>query len=100
MGLPAGIITDKDLRDRVVSKSRDLQHPVKTIQSVSLVGPRPGEGGGRGPVRALRYDIHHLLVVDNGKLMGVVTRNDLLRLQGATPLSLVREIEGQQPLRD
>jgi CBS domain-containing protein len=98
LGLPAGIITDKDLRDRVVSKSRDLRHPVKTIQSVSLVRAEAGEDGVEALFKMLRYNIHHLLVVDNGKLRGIVTRNDLLRLQGATPLSLVREIEGQQTI--
>ncbi len=98
VGLPAGIITDKDLRDRVVSKSRDLHLPVKTIQSVSLVRAEAGEDGVEALFKMLRYDIHHLLVVDNGKLMGIVTRNDLLRLQGTTPLSLVREIEGQQTI--
>ena len=98
VGLPAGIITDKDLRDRVVSKSRDLHLPVKTIQSVSLVRAEAKEDGVEALFKMLRYDIHHLLVVDNGKLGGIVTRNDLLRLQGATPLSLVREIEGQQTI--
>ena len=98
VGLPAGIMTDKDLRNRVVSKSRDLHLPVKTIQSVSLVRAEAREDGVEALFKMLRYNIHHLLVVDNGKLRGVVTRSDLLRLQGTTPLSLVREIEGQQTI--
>ena len=43
LGLPAGIITNKDLRDKVVSKGRDTGQPVKKIQSVSLVKAEAGE---------------------------------------------------------
>jgi CBS domain-containing protein len=37
LGLPTGIITANDLRDKVVSKGRDPGLPVKRVQSVSLV---------------------------------------------------------------
>ena len=46
----------------------------------------------------LRHNIHHLLVVDQGRLRGIVTNHDLLILQGTSPVSVVREIEGQTDL--
>lgn len=97
-GLPSGIITNKDLRDKVVSKGRDPGLPVKKIQSVSLVRAEAGEHCIEALFKMIHYDIHHLLVVDKGRLKGVVTTHDLMKLQGASPISLVREIEGRHSL--
>jgi CBS domain-containing protein len=100
LGLPSGIITIKDLRDKVVSRGRDPHLPVKRIQSVSLVRAEAGEHCIEALFKMIHYNIHHLLVVDQGRLKGVVTTHDLMKLQGASPISLVREIEGRNSLED
>ena len=43
----------------------------------------------------MRYNIHHLLVVEKGELAGIMTSHDLMMLQGTSPLSVAREIENQ-----
>ncbi len=93
MGLPTGIITNKDLRDKVVSKGRDTGQPVKRIQSLSLVKAEAGELCIEALFKMIHYNIHHLLVLDNGRLKGIITANDLMKLQGKSPISIVREIE-------
>lgn len=98
-GLPAGIITDRDLRDRVVSKNRDVNLPASTIQSVSLIKAEAGEHCIEALYKMLLYNIHHLLVITNGRLKGVISSHDLMMLQGTSPTSLVREIEGHQDLQ-
>ncbi len=35
--IPTGIVTDKDLRDKVISKDRSVRDPIHTIMSVSLI---------------------------------------------------------------
>jgi len=97
-GLPSGIITTKDLRDKVVSKGRDPSLPVKRVQSVSLVRAEAGDHCIEALFKMIHYNIHHLLVVDKGRLKGVVTTHDLMKLQSASPISLVREIEGRHSL--
>jgi CBS domain-containing protein len=98
LGLPAGIITNKDFRDKVVSKGRDINQPVKRIQSLSLVKAEAGELCIEALFKMIHYDIHHLLVLDNGRLKGIITTHDLMKLQGASPISIVREIEERQSL--
>lgn len=98
MGLPAGIITNKDLRDKVVSKGRDTGQPVKRIQSHSLVKAEAADLCIEALFKMIHYDIHHLLILDNGRPKGVVTTHDLMKLQGASPISIVREIEERQSL--
>jgi len=95
-GLPAGIITDKDLRDKVVAKGRNVNQPVRFIKSVSLVKAEAKEDCAEALFKMIRYNINHLLVIENGKFKGVVNSHDLMQVQGGFPLSLVREIEDQQ----
>lgn len=100
LGLPSGIITTKDLRDKVVSKGRDPGQPVKRVQSVSLVRVEAGDHCIEALFKMIHYNIHHLLVVDQGRLKGVVSTHDLMKLQSASPISLVREIEGRNSPED
>jgi CBS domain-containing protein len=100
LGFPAGIITNKDLRDKVVSKGRDTGQPVKRIQSLSLVKAEAGELCIEALFKMIHYNIHHLLVLDNGRLKGIITTHDLMKLQGASPISIVREIEERQSLEE
>jgi CBS domain-containing protein len=95
-GLPSGIITDKDLRDKVVAKGRNVDQPVRFIKSVSLVKAEAKEDCAEALFKMIRYNINHLLVIENGEFKGVVNSHDLMQVQGGSPLSLIREIEDQQ----
>ena len=46
----------------------------------------------------IRNNVHHLPVLEGGRLCGMITNHDLMMLQGASPISVVREIEDQQDL--
>jgi CBS domain-containing protein len=95
-GVPAGITTDKDLRDKVVSKGRSTSDSIGSIMSVSLIKADAKEYCFEALLRMIRYTVHHLLVIDGGKLKGVITNHDLMMLQGTSPISVAREIEAQQ----
>ena len=95
-GLPSGIVTDRDLRDKVVSKDRDVTTPVGAIMSVPLMKVEARDYCFEALLKMIRYNVHHLLVVDEGRLKGIVTNHDLMMLQGTSPISIAREIETQQ----
>ncbi|MGC2062723.1 MAG: DUF294 nucleotidyltransferase-like domain-containing protein [Thermodesulfovibrionales bacterium] len=97
-GIPTGIVTDRDLRDKVVSKGRDVNDKINRIMSVSLIKAEARDYCFEALLKMIRYNIHHLLVVDEGKMMGIVTNHDLMMMQGTSPISLAREIEGQQTI--
>lgn len=97
-GVPAGIITDRDLRDKVVSKGRNVQDSISSIMSVSLIKAEAREYCFEALLKMIRYSIHHLLVIDSGKLKGVITNHDLMMLQGTSPVSVAREMESQQTI--
>jgi len=96
--VPTGIVTDRDFRDKVVSKGRDVTGKISSIMSVSLIKFDARDYCFEAILKMVRYNIHHLLVVDEGKLRGIVTNHDLMVLQGTSPISIAREIENEQTI--
>ncbi|MCX5718067.1 MAG: DUF294 nucleotidyltransferase-like domain-containing protein [Nitrospirae bacterium] len=97
-GAPVGIVTDRDFRDKVVSKGRNVDERISKIMSISLIKAEAHDYCFEALLKMIRYNIHHLLVVDEGRLMGIITNHDLMMLQGTSPISLAREIENQQTI--
>jgi CBS domain-containing protein len=96
--IPAGIVTDRDLRDKVISKDRSVRDPINAIMSRSLIKADAGDYCFEALLKMIRYNIHHLLVLENGRLKGIVTNHDLMMLQGTSPISIAREIESQHTI--
>ncbi len=97
-GLPSGMITDTDFRTKVVSKGRDISGRVGDIMSSALIKSEARDYCFEALIKMIRYNIHHLLVVGKGELKGIITSHDLMMLQGTSPLSVAREIEGQDTI--
>jgi CBS domain-containing protein len=96
--LPSGIITDRDLRDKVVSKAKDCKSPVKDIMSVPYVRADVKEYCFEAILKMVKHNVHHLLVMKDDKLRGILTNHDLMLIQGTSPLSVVKDIESQSTI--
>ncbi len=96
--LPVGMVTDRDLREKVVSRGRNVDDPVRSIMSTSLIRVDARDHCFEAVLRMIKYNIHHILVIKDGKLTGVITNHDLMMLQGTSPLSLTKDIESQQTI--
>ena len=97
-GIPVGIITDKDLRKKVVAAARDVNEPVRNIMSFPIIKVDAKDYCFEAIVRMLKYNIHHLLVIKNGQVDGIITNHDIMMLQGFSPVTIVRDIEMQQSI--
>jgi CBS domain-containing protein len=102
--LPAAIVTDRDLREKVVAKGRKISDPVRNISTLSLIRADGRDTCFEALMKMIQYNIHHLLVVEEGALKGIVTNHDLMLLQGTSPVSFAKDIllqesvEGLAPL--
>jgi CBS domain-containing protein len=92
-GRPAGIVTDRDLRGRALAAGRSGDSPVSSIMTGPIVTISPEAFVFEALLEMTRRNIHHLAVVEGGRLIGVLASDDLLLLQAATPLELARLIQ-------
>ncbi|MCK9420939.1 MAG: DUF294 nucleotidyltransferase-like domain-containing protein [Nitrospirae bacterium] len=97
-GLPTGMVTDRDLREKVVARGRSVGEPVKNIMSTSLIRVDARDYCFEAVLKMIKYNIHHILVIKDGHLTGVITNHDMMMLQGTSPLSLTKDIESQQTI--
>lgn len=96
--MPVGIITDRDLREKVVAKDRNFNNTVKDIMSPPFLRADVKESGFEALLKMIKHNVHHLLVIKDGALSGIVTHHDLMLFQGTSPIALVRDIENQQDI--
>ncbi|MBI4963498.1 MAG: cyclic nucleotide-binding/CBS domain-containing protein [Desulfomonile tiedjei] len=93
-----GIVTDKDLRAKVVAEGLDYQTPVSKVMSSPVM---------KIPAHAVCFDallqmmnqsVHHLAVEQQNRIIGVITAHDIMVHQGTSPLYLFREIVAQRKI--
>lgn len=92
---PIGIVTDRDLREKVVARGRSVAEPIKNILTLSLIRVDADDSCFETIIKMIKYNIHHMPVIRDGVLSGIVTNHDLMLLEGTSPLSLVHDIINQ-----
>ena len=97
---PVGIITDKDLREKVVAAGLDSSSQVSEIMSSGLVTVSSKSTCFDALSTMIRHNIHHLVVTEDNELVGVVTNHDFMLLQGTSPLSILKNIDRQKSAED
>jgi CBS domain-containing protein len=89
-----GIVTDRDLRTRVLAAGIDPSIAIDQVMTHDPLAARLATRIDDALVEMMRLGIHHLPVRDeSGRLAAVVSAGDLLRLQAPHPLRLVRDIQ-------
>lgn len=93
--LPVGVITDRDVRNKVVVPALDPRTVrASAVMSSPLITVRDDDYVFDVVYTMTRHRIHRVVVVDAaGSLCGVVTESDVVRLQTNTPSYLLRDLE-------
>jgi CBS domain-containing protein len=86
-----GILTDRDLRSRVVATGFDSARPVHEVMTADPVTGDPDAVALEILLELVRRNIHHLPLVDGEQVVGMITATDLLRLEQANPVHLAGE---------
>jgi CBS domain-containing protein len=90
-----GIATDRDLRQRVVARGLPIELPIHDIMSKDPISIDAGDLAYEAALTMMRNKIHHLPVTEGGKLIGMVSRSDFMRIETEHPLYLVNDIAKQ-----
>jgi CBS domain-containing protein len=96
----AGIVTDSDLRSRVLAAGIDAERPVSEAMTPDPQSLPPAADLDSAVLAMMRRNCHHLPVVDEGRPLGMLTAGDLLRAQSEHPLRLVSDIYRRRSVDD
>lgn len=91
-GALVGIMTDHDLRTRVVAEGRSTDDPVSGIMTADPVTVEADAMAFEILMTMVSRDIHHVPVLDAGRIIGLVSSTDLMRLEHANPVLLIGDI--------
>ena len=77
-GTPAGIITDRDYAINIAVNKISLDTPVEKVASFPLITIDAGDTIKSAASQMTSKKIRKLAVVDNGKVVGIITSTDLV----------------------
>ncbi|WJY16112.1 DUF294 nucleotidyltransferase-like domain-containing protein [Pectobacteriaceae bacterium CE90] len=88
----AGIVTDKDLRDRVIAGGLSYDTPVARIMTSKLTHVEHSQLVFEAMLTMMHHNIHHLPVLKNGRPVGVISQSDIIRYESQNSLFVVSRI--------
>jgi CBS domain-containing protein len=91
-GKVAGILTDKDLRRRVVASRLPYDTPVRDIMTHDPIVARHDSNVAEALLIMMQRNIHHLPVLRQNKPIGMITLADLLRIEAEHPIYMAGDI--------
>lgn len=99
---PVGIVTDRDLRNKVVAQGIDpVTLTAREIMNAPLLTVGENDFIFEALYRISKNGIHRICVVDqDNRLSGIITVTDIMRLQTHSPQKLIRDIDNAITLEE
>lgn len=94
-GRLVGIVTDRDLRSKVVAVGAGTEAPVSQVMTRNLITIPPSARAFEALLTMSSRGIHHLPVVRDQEVLGLVSSGDMMRLDRAHPIYLAADIARQ-----
>ena len=88
-----GIVTDRDLRSRLVARELPATTPIGDIATWDVRTVTARAPVFEALIEMLSAGIHHLPVIEDGRLVGMLSANDVLELGTRNPLHLRAAID-------
>ena len=94
---PLGIVTDTDLRNKVLAKGKDPNDSVKSIMSSPVKAIKESVTLSEVMMEMIRTGVHHLVVTADGThetaVRGIISDHDVVMSQQNHPASLLKSIK-------
>lgn len=87
-----GMVTLRDLRTRCLAVGLPYERPIREIMTEKLQMIEQSTPAFQALITMTRLNLHHLPVMDDGRVVGVLTTTDLVRHQSANAVYLVGDI--------
>jgi CBS domain-containing protein len=96
----AGILTDRDLRSRVVAPGLSYDAPVTEAMTANPVTLDDDAYAFEAMMTMLRFNLHHLPILDNQRPVGVLATSDIVRYESQSSLFMVSTIMRQNSVEE
>jgi CBS domain-containing protein len=90
-----GIVTDRDIRSRAVAKGLSLDEPVTSIMTQDPLTLLPSCSIFDATLFMTQRGIHHIPIMEDEKVTGIITASDLMLARKDDPVFLVQHISRQ-----
>jgi CBS domain-containing protein len=94
----SGILTDRDLRNRVLAKGLTSETIIKTVMTKSPITIPKDSLIFEAMLLMSEKNIHHLPIVKNNLPISMLTSTDIMRSQSSQPLFLIGQIGRQNSI--
>ena len=95
-GLPLGIVTDKDLREKVATGLFPISNSISEIMSSPVICAPSGLAVAEYMIEMINRRVHHICITSDGtpdsKVIGLISDHDLLLEQGFNAATLIKEM--------
>jgi len=102
-GLAVGIITDKDLRSKVISGKQLITATVKSIMTAPVITYPKKLTITQAQMAMMKSNISHLVITEDGtpnsKALGILSKHDVMVSLGDNPAVLVKAIKRTQKIK-
>jgi len=95
-----GIVTDRDLRTRVIAAGRPYEDPLGTIMTQQPATVPLSSFGFEALLAMARNNVHHIPIVDDGRVAGMLTATDLLERRSSSAVYLVSDVYNRSSVAD
>ncbi len=100
-GKYTGVVTDTDLRSKVIVKGHDITAPIATIMSSPLHSVQMDSMVSEAMLEMMDTNLKHLAVRDRkSNVVGILTNRDLLTAQEQSPFFVIRELASAAGLNE
>jgi CBS domain-containing protein len=90
---PVGIITDADLRSKVLAEGLSLQTPAHRIMSTPVHTISPWAYTFDALLDMSRFHISHMVVSEKQKIVGIISEHDFQLEIGSSPIGMIGDID-------
>ncbi|MDP2067162.1 MAG: putative nucleotidyltransferase substrate binding domain-containing protein [Burkholderiaceae bacterium] len=90
-----GLVTDRDLRNRVVAQGLDIDRPVADIATLAPMTVNANSPAFEALLLMARHNIHHMPVMEGHRIAGMITATDLTEQHSTSAVYLAGDIYKQ-----
>ncbi len=91
-----GIVTDRDMRSRVMAQGISYETAVSEVMTEDLLTLDDNAYVFEAMLSMLRFNVHHLPIMHRRRCIGVISLSDILRHESQSSILLARGIFAQQ----